>query len=110
MTQEESKMVLQDERFAGTTITPILVSQQYGIEVVIGGHTWYFTNEAKEGDSSYYFYTAYGKWDKVNNPEVVDMNQDMFSRRGYIWARTIPLLKDNWLLGSGLDTFIIEFP
>ena len=26
MTQEESKMVLQDERFAGTTITPILVS------------------------------------------------------------------------------------
>ena len=38
------------------------------------------------------------------------MNQDMFSKRGYIWARTIPLLKANWLLGSGPDTFTIEFP
>ena len=112
MTQEESKMVLQDERFAGTTITPVLISSdpQYGIQVVIGSHTWYFTNEAKEGDTSYYFYTPYGKWDKVNNPEVFDMNQDMFSRRGYIWARTIPLLKENILIGSGPDTYTIEFP
>ena len=109
-TQEENKMVLQDERFTGTTITPVLIVEQYGIEVVIGGHTWYFTNEAKEGDTSYYFYTPYGKWDKVNNPEVVDMNPAMFSGRGYIWARTIPLLKENIFVGSGPDTYTIEFP
>ena len=109
-TQEENKIIIQDERFTGTTITPVLISEKYAIEVVIGGHTWYFTNEAKEGDSSYYFYTPYGKWDKVNNPEVFDMNQDMFSRRGYIWARTIPLLKENIFIGSGPDTYTIEFP
>lgn len=109
-TQEENKMVLQDEHFAGTTITPVLIAEQYGIEVVVGGRTWYFTNEAKEGDTSYYFYTPYGKWDKVNNVEAVDMNQDMFSRRGYIWARTIPLLKENIFIGSGPDTYTIEFP
>lgn len=108
--QEEVNIVLQDELFTGVTITPVTFSEQYGIQVVIGGHTWYFTNEAKEGDSSYYFYTPYGKWDKVNNPEVFEMNEDMFSRRGYIWSRTIPLLKENIFVGSGPDTYTIEFP
>lgn len=110
VTQEEVNIVLQDKRFAGVTITPVTFSEQYGIQVVIGGHTWYFTNEASEGDSSYYFYTPYGKWDKVNNPEVFEMNEDMFSRRGYIWSRTIPLLKENIFVGSGPDTYTIEFP
>lgn len=109
-TQEENKIVLQDERFAGITITPILVSEQYGMEVVIGGRTWYFTNEAIQGDTSYYFYTPYGKWDKVNSPEVFEMNEEMFSHRGYIWSRTIPLLKENIFIGSGPDTFTVEFP
>lgn len=110
VTQEEVNIVLQDERFTGVTITPVTFSEQYGIQVVIGGHTWYFTNEASEGDTSYYFYTPYGKWDKVNNPEVFEMNEDMFSRRGYIWSRTIPLLKENIFIGSGPDTYTIEFP
>ena len=110
VTQQENNIVLQDERFSGVTITPILIGEQYGIQVAIGGHTWYFTNEASEGDSSYYFYTPYGKWDKVNAPEVFEMNEEMFSRRGYIWSRTIPLLKENILIGSGPDTFTIEFP
>ena len=108
--QEEVNIVLQDERFTGVTITPVTFSEQYGIQVVIGGHTWYFTNEASEGDTSYYFYTPYGKWDKVNNPEVFEMNEEMLSHRGYIWSRTIPLLKENIFVGSGPDTYTIEFP
>lgn len=32
------------------------------------------------------------------------------SGRGYIWSRSIPLLKDNIILGSGPDTFIFRFP
>lgn len=32
------------------------------------------------------------------------------SMRGYIWSRTIPLLRDNLLVGSGPDTFIFRFP
>lgn len=108
--QEGNKIILQDGRFTGTTITPVLVAEKYGIEVVISWHTWYFTNEVKDGDSSYYFYTPYGKWDKVNNPEIFKMNENMFSSRGYIWARTIPLLKKHIFIGSGPDTYTIEFP
>lgn len=32
------------------------------------------------------------------------------SMRGYIWSRSIPLLKDNLILGKGPDTFVLEFP
>ena len=32
------------------------------------------------------------------------------SGRGYIWSRTIPLLKDYLIIGSGADTFFMVFP
>ncbi len=32
------------------------------------------------------------------------------SARGYIWSRSIPMLKDTWLIGHGPDTFPLEFP
>lgn len=32
------------------------------------------------------------------------------SARGYIWSRSIPLLKDSLILGSGPDTFVFKFP
>jgi len=36
--------------------------------------------------------------------------ESMFTYRGYIWSRTLPLLKDNVLLGAGPDCFVFEFP
>ncbi|WP_019851357.1 O-antigen ligase [Desulfitobacterium sp. PCE1] len=32
------------------------------------------------------------------------------SSRGYIWSRSLPLLKDTLILGTGPDTFAIAFP
>ncbi len=32
------------------------------------------------------------------------------SMRAYIWSRSIPMLKDNLILGSGPDTFVFRFP
>ncbi len=32
------------------------------------------------------------------------------SNRGYIWSRSIPLLKRHIILGSGPDSFVLEFP
>ncbi len=34
----------------------------------------------------------------------------LFTYRGYIWSRTIPLLADHVLLGAGPDSFVFEFP
>ena len=36
--------------------------------------------------------------------------QRFFSGRGYIWSRTIPLLKEYVFLGSGPDTFVLAYP
>ncbi len=32
------------------------------------------------------------------------------SNRGYIWSRSIPLLKRNIIIGAGADNFVFEFP
>ncbi|PHV70146.1 hypothetical protein CS063_11760 [Sporanaerobium hydrogeniformans] len=32
------------------------------------------------------------------------------SSRGYIWSRTLPLLKETWLIGKGPDTYAMVFP
>lgn len=37
-------------------------------------------------------------------------NQDFGSGRGYIWSRTIGMLKSDILIGDGADTFCINFP
>lgn len=45
-------------------------------------------------------------------------SEDVFSKsaygfasyRGYIWSKTIPKLKSTWLLGTGMDHFVLTFP
>ena len=37
-------------------------------------------------------------------------NQSFGSGRGYIWSRTIPMMKDTLSLGHGADTYCIYFP
>lgn len=60
------------------------------------------------------FYTEnpFGKKDKLRHIEQMGFkqNQHFGSRRGYIWSRTFPLLKDHMFLGSGPNTFVYEFP
>ena len=36
--------------------------------------------------------------------------ENMATNRGYIWSRSIPLLKDTILIGHGPDTYAIYFP
>jgi hypothetical protein len=56
--------------------------------------------------------------DSNNNIEIVHPEVTKFligkeklgSSRGYIWSRSIPLIKNNLILGSGPDTFVFQFP
>lgn len=62
-----------------------------------------FTN--KDG---YKFYVSIGKLDTLHPVKVAFRGHDAFaSGRGYIWSRTIPLLKP---LGYGADSFTLVFP
>lgn len=48
----------------------------------------------------------------IEFPETFGFNgkEKIGSARGYIWSRSIPMIKDNLMLGSGPDTFVFEFP
>jgi len=48
----------------------------------------------------------------IDTPETFGFagKEKLGSSRGYIWSRSIPLLKDNILIGKGADTFAFEFP
>jgi O-antigen ligase len=39
-----------------------------------------------------------------------EKNLQFGSNRGYIWSRTVPLLKDTLILGHGADTYALYFP
>jgi len=41
---------------------------------------------------------------------IFDGRERFASSRGYIWSRSIPMLKDTVLVGHGPDTYALEFP
>ena len=49
---------------------------------------------------------------QIEYPNTYGFNgkEKLGSSRGYIWSRSLPLLKDNVILGSGPDTFAYIFP
>ncbi|MDF2484688.1 MAG: hypothetical protein K0R46_856 [Herbinix sp.] len=106
-----NSIILQDQRFPGFTLTPVRNEDNtLAFSVTIDGYLWYFTNQVM--DNTYYYINNYGKYDKmITAPSSLFTGYENFAtRRGYIWSRTIPLLKDNIVLGTGADTFSFVFP
>lgn len=99
-----------DERFAGITMYPMTYDDILGFGLTIDGRDWYFTNLT--GSNTYQYINLYGKVTKIETPETAlfDGYENFASKRGYIWSRTIPLLKEHIFLGSGADTFVFAFP
>lgn len=102
------EFVIKDERFPFRLM--YMGQDQYlSFYVNIGGKKWVFTNQL--GDGTYYYYNYVNKWSKIVTPPAVVKGYESFaSGRGYIWSRTLPLIKKHILLGSGPDTFLLEFP
>lgn len=102
--------VIEDERFSALPISLYPAEQYFALDVKINGLSWVF---AKDNELNTYLYrNSYGKWVTFEAAESVFFTgrEKIASGRGYIWSRTIPLLKDYIFLGSGADTFSIAFP
>ncbi len=86
------------------------MSEYYGFAVEIEEKSWVFSNQTEY--NGYYFYSPYGKFTKIETAKTAIFTNysKLASGRGYLWARTIPLLKDYLILGSGPDTFTVVFP
>ena len=109
---------IEDERFAGITITPALISEDleiYGFMVCIDDRNWVFSNQVSD-DGSYYYYSTLGSMTKITEDnQSADFTplvhvSSLASGRGYIWNKTIAILKDYIFLGSGADTFTLVYP
>jgi len=113
LNEDSSSYVINDERFP-FSFSSIRSDSFNGYQITIDDKTWYFTNMMKENDSTFYTYGPGGAIMKLTKQtkslSFLENHFHFANMRGYIWARTLPLLKKYFLLGSGPDTFIIAFP
>ncbi len=94
---------------AGVKVSPVIVGNRMGMRIQADGE-WNFVYNGEKG--SYQYITAYGEESDMIKAESFgfENRQRSFSGRGFIWSRTLPLLKDHLFIGSGPDTFVLEFP
>lgn len=102
--------VIIDERLENIQIGAYLEEDIPYIVVYDGDYQWVFAD--MDGDGTLCYMTAYGKEDEIVKAETAlpEAFDGLFTYRGYIWSRTLPLLKKHLLLGSGPDTFAVVFP
>ena len=101
---------VQDDRFSEISFTEAIFGDVICLDIRVDGKDWVFSNQV--GDGSYYLLNRFGKWDKLyqHKENLLTGYEGIASARGYIWSRTLPLLKRYTLLGSGPDTYTMAFP
>lgn len=91
------------------TIQTAVFEDRYAFGLQINGRDFYFTNQIVTGN--YKYINNQGRVDECIIPKnVFEGYEAVASGRGYVWGRSIPLLLSNFIVGSGPDTFGIEFP
>lgn len=100
--------IIRDERFP-FSFMQMAQDDYISFYLNIDGRRWVFSNQL--GDGTYYYYNGVYRWDKIVSPPAVYKGYERFATgRGYLWSRTLPLIKQHILLGSGPDTFLTAFP
>lgn len=107
---DDGSFLLNNGVLAGITVSPLIYDNKICVDVKIDNKEWIFTNQL--GDNTYYYLNSIGKFDKIISADSALFTgyESVATSRGYIWSRTIPLLKDHILLGSGADSYIYTFP
>ncbi len=106
---EGGNYIFLDERFHDYTYMSLLTDDE-GYLYVRMHHSRNFDFRFMEDGT--YFVTPYIRLTQVPKYEISGLIKDLSfgTSRGYIWSRSLPLLKHHILLGSGPDTFCMEFP
>lgn len=92
---------------AELSIEPVYIAKALGFYLNAGKQYSFWSN-----GTEYVGFNALGRETSMIKAEsaVFHKNLNMFSGRLFIWSRSIPLLKKHIFLGSGPDTFLLEFP
>lgn len=109
--QENGQYIINDSRFSNFKIALYQGDEAHpyfaGVSIS-GAHPLMFTKD----DAGYHFVNSCLKIDDIESAESAIFTDYIrfASGRGYIWSRTIPLLKNSIILGTGADTFLMAFP
>lgn len=112
------KWKVPDKRFAGIELQETRLTDKgteyeaIKVQTPSMGKTYTVAKKEKGNGALYVMQTASGKLGELEHIEAMGFEDRMHfgSRRGYIWSRTFPLLRNHLLLGSGPSTFVYEFP
>lgn len=106
---------IEDPRFNTITSVTCSIDDQFiGFVTTIDGKEWTFAyGMGSEGNVTYYYYTDWSKMDKSIASEslfVPESKWGILNGRGFLWAKTLGLLKHHLILGTGADSFTLVFP
>ncbi len=107
--EDVTEFSFEHPALAAVKLSPVFVGDEMGFRIRAEGDWNFIYNESKK---KYQYYNGYGKESDMRMAESFGFanRQRTFSGRGFIWSRTLPLLKDHVVLGSGPDTFVLEYP
>ena len=110
LTEQMPMCKINDPRFDAITIRPAQDETGDQNYYVVGtdGNEWPFLLTA-DGPR---FMNGFGQQVKMRKIPSIgwEDNQGFGSGRGYIWSRTLPMMKSTILLGHGADTYCIYYP
>jgi len=109
VTDGSCHFLLSHEKLPDIPVTFMNYNNIICMDVVVDGGDWIVTNQFR---NTYLYLNGYGKWDSITVPEraVFTDYPTWITGRGEIWSKSIPLLKNSLLLGSGPDSFIMIYP
>lgn len=105
-TSKEYLLIFPEKKMRGFLI---YAWPEYNVfEIGRGGVSFYVVNT----DRGFKLINQFGKPVDVQEVEAFGFAgcQGLASNRGYIWSRTLPMLKKTLLVGYGPDTFAFHFP
>jgi len=106
---EEGDFVFNNEQLAGLKFRYISYTDiGIVVELVSGQIKWPFAMT----DEGYKYVNAFGKLVNVEASQSIGFEgkERLGSNRGYIWSRSLLLIKESPIFGSGADSFTLSFP
>lgn len=105
----ETTFIIDDKRFKDyATLSYAKVDDIFYILIDTAGRRWPFAIQKNQ----ILYRIGSGNFISLEKVPAIGFknNQSFGSGRGYIWSRTLPIMKDTLFLGKGADTYCIYFP
>ena len=105
---ETNKIIIKDQRYKDYDIGLGNIDNKSTLYIIKGNIKLYFGVE----DDVFRLIDYRGRDINIDNIKKwgFEGKEHLASSRGYIWSRSLPLVKDTLLLGHGPDTFAAYFP